>query len=415
MNLPINHPVAQTFLSAGLGDFPVAGSEDGNTGLESPVNPQVGKPALQLCGSLRFRSPVREILGGILLLLCAGPVARAHAHDPGLSSVAVTIQPERCDATLLFSKVDAAILLRSLAGSDETGNAKQIAAGLQPFAADSLALELDGNVVAAKAAHASADDSGNVQLCLSYSRGASASLSVRSKWLALLPPGHREFFSVQEPDGKPLASRLLSLNADSAALGLGGQPKNSETGRKSSFAGFLAMGVTHIWTGYDHLLFLFGLLAVTSRLRTVFKIITCFTVAHSITLAMAALNLVAIPSRVVEPLIAASIVFVGLENFLRNGEPKGRWLLTFAFGLIHGFGFASALRETGVGEHSGGVALPLVSFNLGIELGQIAIAALVLPLIWKLRNQPRLVRRWIPLTSTVVGALGTYWFIQRVV
>ena len=112
MNLPINHPVAQTFLSAGLGDFPVAGSEDGNTGLESPVNPQVGKPALQLCGSLRFRSPVREILGGILLLLCAGPVARAHAHDPGLSSVAVTIQPERCDATLLFSKVDAAILLR---------------------------------------------------------------------------------------------------------------------------------------------------------------------------------------------------------------------------------------------------------------------------------------------------------------
>jgi hydrogenase/urease accessory protein HupE len=174
------------------------------------------------------------------------------------------------------------------------------------------------------------------------------------------------------------------------------------------------MGVKHIWTGYDHLLFLFGLLAVTRQVKTVLKIITCFTVAHSLTLAVAAFNLVTLPSRIVEPMIATSIVFVGVENFLRNGEPKGRWLLTLAFGLIHGFGFASALREVGVGEHGGGVALPLVSFNLGVELGQIAIAAAVLPLIWKLRDQPSLMRRWIPLTSSVVGVLGTYWLIQRI-
>jgi len=251
-------------------------------------------------------------------------------------------------------------------------------------------------------------------LGLAYRRGAETHVSVGSKWLALLPLGHREFLSIRGRDGQPLASRLLSVNAAAASLDLGGPPPPATAVRQSSFTGFLAMGVAHIWTGYDHLLFLFGLLAVTRRLSTVFKIITCFTVAHSLTLAVAALNLVAIPSRIVEPMIAASIVFVGVENFLRNGEPKGRWLLTFAFGLIHGFGFASALRETGVGAHSGGVALPLVSFNLGIELGQIAIAALVLPLIWKLRAQPRLVQKWIPVTSGVVGILGTYWFLQRV-
>lgn len=208
--------------------------------------------------------------------------------------------------------------------------------------------------------------------------------------------------------------RLLSASSDSALFDLGGKGNAADPARKSPFTNFVAMGVMHIWRGYDHLLFLFGLLAVTRQVKTVLKIITCFTVAHSFTLAIASLNIITLPSRIVEPMIAASIVFVGVENFLRNGEPKGRWLLTLAFGLIHGFGFASALREVGVGEHGGGVALPLVSFNLGVELGQIAIAVAVLPLIWKLRDQPRLMRRWIPLTSSVVSVLGTYWLIQRI-
>jgi len=237
---------------------------------------------------------------------------------------------------------------------------------------------------------------------------------LRSRWIAVLPPGHREFVSIQKPGGEVLLGRLLSAGSDSVALAVADEPDPAHPAAKSSFGGFVGMGVMHIWTGYDHLLFLFGLLAVTRQVKTVLKIVTCFTVAHSLTLAIATLNIIAIPSRIVEPMIAASIVFVGVENFLRNGEPKGRWLLTFGFGLIHGFGFASALREVGVGEHGGSVAVPLVSFNLGVELGQIAIAAIALPLIWKLRSQPQLARRWIPATSSVVGVLGAYWLIQRV-
>jgi hydrogenase/urease accessory protein HupE len=190
--------------------------------------------------------------------------------------------------------------------------------------------------------------------------------------------------------------------------------KPSGNPSKNSFADFLLMGVKHIWTGYDHLLFLFGLLIVTRNFGSAVKIITCFTIAHSITLAVATLSLVQISSRVVEPLIAASIVYVGIENLLRGDDPKGRWLLTFAFGLIHGFGFASVLRELGVGANGSGIAVPLVSFNLGVELGQVVVAGLALPVIWKLRARPLFVRRWVPVCSVLVALLGGYWFVQRV-
>ena len=167
-------------------------------------------------------------------------------------------------------------------------------------------------------------------------------------------------------------------------------------------------------TGYDHLLFLFALLVVTRNFKDSLKIITCFTLAHSLTLAIATLNLVQFSRRLVEPLIAASIIYVGVENIFSHGEPKRRWVLTFLFGLIHGFGFATVLRELGVGTNGSGVAVPLISFNLGVELGQIAIAAVALPLIWKLRTHAVFVRRWVPASSVAVALLGTFWFVQRV-
>src|SRR5437870_13027848 len=117
-------------------------------------------------------------------------------------------------------------------------------------------------------------------------------------------------------------------------------PESTSAPIRHSFADFLLMGVRHIWTGYDHLLFLFGLLIVTRNFSSSVKIITCFTIAHSITLAVATLSLVRISSRIVEPLIAVSIIYVGIENLISGGDPRCRWMLTFAFGLIHGFGFA---------------------------------------------------------------------------
>ena len=210
-------------------------------------------------------------------------------------------------------------------------------------------------------------------------------MRVRSILLADLPFGHRQYFSLLDPRKRIVAERILSAQDNRFDVDLTqihGPGAESFTARQ-----FILLGIEHILTGYDHLAFLLALLLAGGALVSAAKIISSFTLAHSITLALATLDVAHVPSRLVEPLIAASILYVGLENIFR-GDLKRRWLLTFAFGLIHGFGFATALREMGIGSSGGGVVIPLLSFNLGVELGQIAIAATVLPLIWKLRQRP---------------------------
>jgi len=189
-----------------------------------------------------------------------------------------------------------------------------------------------------------------------------------------------------------------------------------DNGATATFWSFLRLGIEHIWTGYDHLLFLFALLVVCRSFKSIVAIISCFTLAHSITLALATLNLVSLPSRITEPAIAASIVYVGVENLLRRGaEPKGRWILTFVFGLIHGFGFASVLRQLGVGENGTSIVMPLFTFNAGVEVGQITIAAIVLPIVWRLRKHQEFLRYGVPALSAIVSAAGLYWFLQRTI
>jgi hypothetical protein len=172
-------------------------------------------------------------------------------------------------------------------------------------------------------------------------------------------------------------------------------------------ASFLALGVQHIFTGYDHVLFLIALMLVAplracasdsrgsaaspraplaaggrpsprAGLRHLLAVVTAFTVAHSVTLALSALELLALPPRVVEPAIALTIIYVAVENALARA-PRWRWLLTFGFGLVHGFGFAHVLREVGLPQV--GLLRSLAAFNLGVELGQLAVVALLFPAI----------------------------------
>ena len=181
------------------------------------------------------------------------------------------------------------------------------------------------------------------------------------------------------------------------------------------FRSFARLGVEHILTGVDHLLFLLGLLVACRRFRTVAAIVTCFTVAHSVTLALAALHVVTLPPRIVEPLIAATIVLVGVENLIRGEEPRGRWLLAFGFGLVHGLGFAGALAERGLGAAGTSIVGPLVAFNLGVELGQLAVAAPLVFVLWKLRALPAFARRGTKIVSLVVACIGFVWLLQRLV
>lgn len=180
-----------------------------------------------------------------------------------------------------------------------------------------------------------------------------------------------------------------------------------------TFTEYFRMGVHHILSGPDHLLFLCGLLVVSRKLGGVLAIITCFTLAHSITLGLAALNIVSLSAKIVEPIIAASIIFVGLENFRRGANVKARCWLAFGFGLIHGFGLAGALRDAGLGATVKAMATGLFSFNIGVEAGQLAVAAVFLALIWQLRKHPAIERHATRSISIAVIALGSWWLLQR--
>ena len=173
---------------------------------------------------------------------------------------------------------------------------------------------------------------------------------------------------------------------------------------------FVKLGIKHIFLGYDHLLFLLALLIVGGRLVSLVKIVTSFTLAHSITLIVATLGWVALPSRWVEPAIALTIVYVGAENFFARGANQ-RWILTFFFGLVHGFGFAGVLRELGLPAR--GLFSALLSFNVGVEIGQLTVVACLLPAVWWV-SRSRFRTGIIRMVSGLVVFLGLIWFVERV-
>ncbi len=171
---------------------------------------------------------------------------------------------------------------------------------------------------------------------------------------------------------------------------------------------FLRLGLAHIFLGYDHICFLLALLLV-SRFGELVKIVTAFTIAHSLTLILAALEVVHLPTRLVESGIAATIVYVAVDN-IRGAPTRHRWVLTFFFGLIHGFGFANVLAEMRL--PTTGLVRCLLSFNVGVEIGQLAIVAACLPLVALLRKS-RHERRIVLGVSALLGLFGAAWFADR--
>jgi hydrogenase/urease accessory protein HupE len=180
---------------------------------------------------------------------------------------------------------------------------------------------------------------------------------------------------------------------------------------------YFVLGVEHILTGYDHLLFVIALVLLLGRIGTVVKAATAFTVAHSLTLIGSTLGLVGLAQAPVEALVALSIVFLAVEIVKQQpGAPslteRLPWLVAFLFGLLHGFGFAGALREIGLPESD--VPTALLTFNLGVEAGQLVIVALVIKLIAALRRfNPAILRPATVTASYAIGTVASFWFIER--
>ena len=245
-------------------------------------------------------------------------------------------------------------------------------------------------------------------------------LKVKYSLLFDVDPTHRGLVQWIAPGG--LASQPLVFSTDSAEQALQLQAPSAWKTLKQ----YVVEGVWHIWLGYDHILFLLSLLlpAVLMRaadhwepapslrrsLLEVLKVVTAFTLAHSITLSLAVLGFVSLPSRFVESTIAASVVFAALNN-IRGSIEKKRWVMAFTFGLIHGFGFASALADLGLPQ--GALALALVGFNLGVELGQMVIVTAFVPLAFWLRTTGFYRRGLLPVGSIIIAIIATYWFVQR--
>jgi hypothetical protein len=237
-------------------------------------------------------------------------------------------------------------------------------------------------------------------------------------------PQHRALVTLRH-EGE--ASAAITRGDPLVLLERGGSPGQgaARTGR-STWIGYLREGIHHILIGYDHLAFLLSLLLPAALLRRhgdwepvadwrrslghVLGIVTAFTVAHSITLSLAALGWVTPASRWVEAAIAASVLLAALNN-VRPLVTRRLWLVGFTFGLIHGFGFAGALGELGLPD--GARLSALLGFNLGVELGQIAVVAAALPLLVLVRDRRWYVKSVMPLASLAIAALAAFWLWQR--
>ncbi len=220
-------------------------------------------------------------------------------------------------------------------------------------------------------------------------------------------PQHQTFVNIYESGD--LAQQWIIAKGDDPRTYYAG----SSAGVWEVVKVFVPSGIHHIMIGPDHILFLFGLILLGGSLGQLVRIITAFTLGHTVTLALATLDIVTVPSTLVEPAIALSIVVVGADNLLRDEGRDVRSWVALAFGLIHGFGFASVLKEFGLPQEALGWSL--FSFNVGVELGQLALVVPAALLLAAIRRYSPVLRKRVTVTGSiiVIGA-GTWWFIQRV-
>jgi len=334
----------------------------------------------------------------LILLLAASTV---RAHDPGLSALDVSVRSATITVSLSMASADVALVAP---GRDvDQGKA------LTSLAQESIRLVIDGQELSSIDQATSVDAAG-ARIRMTFAVRASSDrgrqLIVTSDVPKRLARGHRELLIVYA--GNDITAQSL-LDAKSDSLTVDIRPLSNSAGTAWSF---LKLGNEHILSGYDHLLFLAGLFVAAATTRQLIALLTAFTVAHSISLALVVLAGVHLPSTIVEPLIAASIAWVGCEN-LFGARHRRRWLVVFGFGLIHGFGFAGALTDLGFGSSSIDVAKALFFFNAGVESGQLLVAAAVLPLLWAIRSGPMWQTKLQPACSVLIALAGGYWLIVR--
>jgi hypothetical protein len=344
----------------------------------------------------------------IVLLFVAGGATRADAHGMYASYAQITVAQSQAQVAYLLSVEE---LVRhfpeaaALADSTGPGGLQPASAAISAFLAEHVRLSFDGVPVAVRPVSYRPQAGGaflRFELGASFDRPPSVlAVAADEAFFARLGQQHLMFVGLTvEGRGQ---EAVLTADQPQAALSTGYRPPLAQC------AEFLQLGVRHIFLGYDHLMFLLAVVITGGSLRQLVKIVTAFTVAHSVTLALAAFQIVTLPTRLVEGGIALSIAYVAFDNFFAVTTAH-RWVLTFGFGLIHGFGFANVLA--GMHLPRSGLLRTLLSFNAGVEVGQIVfIAALFPAMLWLARQRFR--HAVVVATSLVIFLFGIGWFLQR--
>jgi len=366
---------------------------------------------------------MRRLLAGLaFFFLC---LVSAHAHKPSDSYLSLSVKENAVAGQwdIALRDLDFAIGLDTNAdGAITWGELRSRQTEIEAYALSRLQLSSAGSPCPVQQGPLLVDN---------HNDGAYAVLQFQAQCAALresLQVRYRLFFDI-DPQHKGLL-RLQYQGTSSTGIfspeKADQQFSLSAPSRLQQFLDYLREGVWHIWIGYDHILFLLALLLPAVAMReagawkpvsafrpafwNVLRIVTAFTVAHSITLTLATLGVVSLPSRWVESIIAASVVVAALNNIFPLFSER-RWMMAFLFGLIHGFGFASVLSDLGLPQDA--LVLALVGFNVGVEVGQLAIVAGFLPLIYVLRRS-WLYRRLLLLGgSVVIIILASIWLIER--
>lgn len=372
-------------------------------------------------------SHLRCALYALAFCLCAGPfaLAPAHAHKPSDSYLTIEVDGDAIEGQwdIALRDLDFAIGLdgdgdTALTWDEVRGRHTDIAA----YALSRLTLTSDGKPCASQAVRhlidAHSDGAYEVLRFRARCDAKVAQLRIAYSLFFDIDPQHRGLVNVIS--GSHSATGILSPERAAQEFSVEGQ------GRLREFVAYLRDGVWHIWIGFDHILFLISLLlpAVLQRQAgkwqpvaefkvafvDVLKIVTAFTVAHSITLTLATLGVVSMPSRWIESAIAVSVIVAALNNLYPMVRGR-RWIAAFAFGLLHGFGFASVLMDLGLPP--GVLVLALLGFNVGVEVGQLVIVAAFLPLAYLLRASWFYRHVAFVGGSALIALLASVWLVER--
>jgi hydrogenase/urease accessory protein HupE len=351
-----------------------------------------------------------------LVLSAVAPEARAHPAP--FSYLDLHLDAQQTGGTLVIHDFDAAheLGLEDPQALLEPGLARERGDELLAIVTERLRIVADGEPAALQWRPIEVlPERQSLRFAFTLTRAARPARIEIDAVLFPYDPVHQTFINVYEAG---LLERQAILDANDSRFE---HFAGTTQGRWAVVRTFVVSGVEHILIGPDHLLFLLGLLLLGGSLARLATIVTAFTLGHSVTLSLAALDLVRVAPALVEPVIALSIVVVGVDNLLvrrrRVVEPQSatfdlRPWLAVAFGLIHGFGFAAVLRE--VGLPPGALGWSLAAFNVGVELGQLAVVAVAVALLAAVRRYDViLAERCVVFGSVGVIAAGLYWFAQR--